>query len=557
MDEINEFKQFGVEVLDTVYMIVKKQERMLTLTSFYDEADQDALRSLTLPLPYILAEVEKTLGTQLEQAEPTGQITFSQMGQIRPVPYKLVVMLNLDSGKFPNRDQHIPFDLMQMLRPKLGDRSRLEDDQGAFLDAILLAQDNVWLFYNAFDLNDSEVRDPSSVVQEFIQHLNLIVKKQPDLAAYCDMHGVEVPTQLLSLYQIHPLQPFDPLGFTQNKSIRYQNQWFKVARQLVGAQQPRQAWTQGEYVLAQLENQIELLDSEQWIQDILFPARTYLKTLGVKNLSPNDMVEVQEPLLLDGLKKYQVREFLLTQKNPEAELLKDVLPVGKTQHATWQQSVLEQEQLFERLSAFAATPSATTRQVWKVQAHLHISIQVPTVMNSDWVSLVAASAKPKRRGRVWLEYLLWLAYLDLGDGGRDLKRIAVCSNKTLICQGVSSNQAKLWLADWFEAWQQAQQRPLVLPAELVLKDEVKVEWTDLSNGYMQIKDLDKVFKEWRKTDQFAGYRYDAEEWNIKHRDWQFILRDCDANQLLEQACLAFSYRLYQPILWHQSVQDEV
>ncbi|WP_122898870.1 exodeoxyribonuclease V subunit gamma [Acinetobacter sp. B51(2017)] len=554
MDEINEFKAAGVEVLEQVYSLVKKQERMLTLTSFYDDDEQDALRSLTLPLPYILAEIEKTLTTQLEQAEPTGQITFSQMGQIRPVPYKLVVMLNLDSGKFPNRDQHIPFDLMQMLRPKLGDRSRLEDDQGAFLDALLLAKDNVWLFYNAFDLNDSEVRDPSSVVQEFVQHLNLITQKPAELPASVDVHGVEIASQLFSLYRIHPLQPFDPLGFSQQKCIRYQNQWFKVAKQLSSAKQPRPAWSVGTYQLTQLEPQLEVLDSEQWIQDILFPARSYLKNLGVKNLSPTDAIEAQEPLLLNGLKKYQLREFMLQQHRPEAELVKDILPVGKTQHATWQQSLLEQQQLLERLYVFAEAPTATTRQVLKLHAHLHISIQVPQQDTALWVNVLAASAKPKRRGRVWLEYLLWLAYLDLGEGGRQLQRVAVCSNKTLVCQGVSSNQAKQWLNDWLEAWHHAKQQPLVLPAELILKDEVKIEWID-THGFMQVKDLDKLFKEWRKSDNFAGYRYDNEEWNIKHRDWQFILRDCDTQQLLEQACLDFSYRLYQPIFWHQVVQD--
>ncbi len=556
MDEINEFKAAGVEVLDSVYLLVKKQERMLTLTSFYDDDEQDALRSLTLPLPYILAEVEKSLTTQLEQAEPTGQITFSQMGQIRPVPYKLVVMLNLDSGKFPNRDQHIPFDLMQLLRPQLGDRSRLEDDQGAFLDALLLAKDNVWLFYNAFDLNDSEVRDPSSVLQEFVQHLNLIVYKNPTLLPYTEIHGVEVPSQLLGLYHIHPLQPFDPVGFGQEDTIRYQNQWFKVARQLVGAQQPRQAWSTGVYALAELEQPFEVLDSEQWIQDILFPARAYLKNLGVKNLMPSDVIEDQEPLLLDGLKKYQVREFLLQHTSASTEVLQDLLPVGKTQHATWQYSIIEQRQLQQRLQQFAEQPTATTRQILKLQDKLHISIQVPDENSTTWVSLMAASAKPKRRGRVWLEYLLWLAYLDLGDAGQHLRRIAVCSDKTIICEGVSSSQAKHWLNDWFEAWHYAKQNVLVLPAELILKDEVKIEWVDVSNGFMQVKDLERLFKEWRKSDGFAGYRYDDQEWNIKHRDWQFILRDADANSLLEQACLNFSYRLYQPLFWHQSLQDD-
>ncbi|MCP5774272.1 exodeoxyribonuclease V subunit gamma, partial [Klebsiella pneumoniae] len=129
----------------------------------------------------VLEEIQNTLEMQLDQAEPTGQITFSQIGQIRPLPYKLVVMLNLDSGKFPSRNQQVPFDLMRSLKPQLGDRSRLDDEQGAFLDALLLAQENLWLFYNGFDLEDGEARDPSTALQELVQHIALICQsEQPD-----------------------------------------------------------------------------------------------------------------------------------------------------------------------------------------------------------------------------------------------------------------------------------------------------------------------------------------------------------------------------------------
>lgn len=110
MEDIREFEAAGVESLAAVYKMVKKQERMLTLASYYDEHDHHALRSLSLPLPYVLEEIQKTLEAQLDYAEPTGQITFSEIGQIRPVPYKLIVMLGLDSGKFPNRSAHLPFD---------------------------------------------------------------------------------------------------------------------------------------------------------------------------------------------------------------------------------------------------------------------------------------------------------------------------------------------------------------------------------------------------------------------------------------------------------------
>ncbi len=215
--DIVEFEQVGVAALKAVREIVKKQERMLTLASYYAETETGTLRKITLPLPYIIEEIQRTLESQSAQAEPTGQITFAQIGHIRPLPYRLMVMLNLDAGQFPNRDTHVPFDLMDALRQQLGDRSRLEDDQGAFLDALLLAQENLWLFYNGFDVNDGEVREPSSILQEFREHLALIVKAEDGVSESVVIEGIEIPSQLKQLYHLHDLQPFDPKGFTVEK----------------------------------------------------------------------------------------------------------------------------------------------------------------------------------------------------------------------------------------------------------------------------------------------------------------------------------------------------
>ena len=108
---------------------------------------------------------------------------------------------------------------MDALRQQLGDRSRLEDDQGAFLDAVLLAQEQLWLFYNGFDINDGEVREPSSVLQGFRDHLALIVQSSP-VPRYERGESEEVPMfikeglgeicppQLYPLYHVHQFATF-------------------------------------------------------------------------------------------------------------------------------------------------------------------------------------------------------------------------------------------------------------------------------------------------------------------------------------------------------------
>ena len=561
MQEIATFEQAGVEALALVYKIVKKQQRMLTLANFYDDHDQHALQGLRLPLPYILAEINTILETQLEHAEPTGQITFSQLGQIRPVPYKLMVMLGLDSGKFPNRTQHLPFDLMDLLKPQLGDRSRLEDDQGAFLDHMLLAQDNLWLFYNGFDINDGEVRDPSTVLQELIQHLAFIVQsKQPQSGTNetVNIHGVEVPEQLQSLYFVHPLLPFDPVGFESNKPVRYQDQWFAVAGQIRHATGQRLPWINTPY--QSVVHDVQVLDSHQWIRDVTFPARLYLKSLGVENLTPEELPALEEPLLLDGLGRYAVRNFLQKQQEtPNPELLMHQLPIGKLQHSSWQMSLIEQQRLKDRLYQHATEVTPTTQQIWKVTDQLYINITLPKRYTEKWVSLEASSARAKRRAQVWLEYLLWVAYLNMGEGGEKLSRIVVFSDQSIICEGVSSNKAREWIDHWLAAWRYGQTQPLVLPAALLLKVAEKDKahyWQANEQNQMCIDDMQIIYKDWHDDGKFSGFSVVDNEANKMHRDWQFILQEQDATALLEEACVQFSYHLYQPIFWHQHVIEE-
>ncbi|MFW1800519.1 exodeoxyribonuclease V subunit gamma [Acinetobacter nematophilus] len=585
MQDIAEFEQAGVESLKTVREIVKKQERMLTLASFYDEQEQSILQEINLPLTYLLNEIQNLLEGQIDQALPTGQITFSQIGQIRPLPYKLIVLLNLDSGKFPDRDVHVPFDLMHLLKPQLGDRSRLDDDQGAFLDALLLAQENLWLFYNGFDVSDGEVRDPSSVLQELINHIAFIAQADhlrsvtvsntsPEnltagaVAQTVLLDGIEVPEHIQTLYHVHTLQPFEPRGFESQQSVRYQDQWFQVAQQIrqteVLAQ--RDAWVNTAY--PSVQDDMTVLDAAQWIQDMTYPARLYLKTLGVENLGADDMPASNEPLILDGLARYQIRDFLQKAVLHSADdaalmdmrLLQNQLPIGKVQLSAWQIGLAEQDHLKERLKRYAPEVTATTQRQWRIESGLVMNITLPQQQLADWVSLDASSARAKRRTKVWLEYLLWLSYINLeAEQSKSLQRIAIFSDVTIINTGLSSAQAKQYLLAWFKAFAYGQSEPLVLPAALLLKpaeNNKTLTWKVGDSGHLMIEDFSVILNEWNKGDAFLPYDLTEMEWSKRHRDWQFILQEQDASALLKHACDQFAHDLYQPIYQHQTVAEE-
>ncbi|ANF80899.1 exonuclease V subunit gamma [Acinetobacter sp. NCu2D-2] len=550
--DLNEFRTAGVESLKTVAELIDKQLRMLTLADYHDQDDPYAnqeLVALSLPLPYILEELQNSLDAQLDQAEPTGQITFSQIGQIRPIPYKLVVMLNLDTGKFPSRNPHVPFDLMSMLKPQLGDRSRLDDDQGAFLDALLLAQDNVWLFYNGFDVDDGEARDPSTSLQELIQHISYIcASSEPDadIDPMIDINGLKVAEHIQQLYHVHPMQPFDPLGFTEIRTPRFQDQWFTVAQQLRTAQSERQSWINMAYQFVSSDDNLCVLKADEWIRDMTFPARLFLKSVGVSSVRYQDMPAAQEPLILNKLEQYQVRDFLLQQdQKVEAKLISDLLPVGKTLQATWISSQQEQELLHERLLKLEKNLTSTTQRSWHYETDLILNITVPEDLHADyWLSMQSASASERRRAQVWLEYLLWLAYINDDTRSTQLERIVIFSNKTLSYKGVTSTQARQYLAYWLNAWRYGQQHPLVLPAELLLKKDW--QWVESEQGQMQIAELDKLLEEWNKSFE-SSKPLTTDESNQRHQDWQFILQDQDADQALTKSCAEFAYHLYAPI----------
>ena len=589
--DLERYQKQGVTVLKPVRDAIRKQITMLTLSYYQEEAgaaeaQSDVLKDMQLPLPYVLQEIQSILDAQMDQAVPSGQITFSQIGQIRPVPYKLIVMLNLDSGQFPSRQSHLPFDLMDLLKPHLGDRSRLEDDQGAFLDALLLAQDSLWLFYNGFDINDGEVREPSSVVQEFIRHLALIVQgssANPNLPVLAKIEGdIEVPANLQALYSVHELQPFELQGFDAERSgrkIRYQDHWFHVAQQLQQAQGARQPWAaQAAAVPAPAE---VLLDSAQWIKQMTFPAELYLKTLGISNLKAEDGLATDEPLLLNGLEQYAVRHFLQDQslkassiEAAQPELLLDQLPVGKFKEAAWSVSQLQHEQLWQRVKEVmrAEQPvlTAVTQRQLKIDAQTLMQISLPEAPVPQWVSMTPASARGKRRAQIWLEYLLWLAALPADAPLLNYERIEVCNDVTIRCSGVGTEDARVHLARWMQAWRYGQQQPLVLPAALMLAtdknsalillegkkgEEQEVKWQENERGVLVLNQFDKLISKWTDPGDFAAFDIRQDEANQAHADWAFILRDQDSVRRLTQSCEQFAYALYQPIYSHQTAEQ--
>ncbi|OEY93738.1 exodeoxyribonuclease V subunit gamma [Acinetobacter qingfengensis] len=530
---------------------------------------------LRLPLQYLLNEIANSIEHQVGQTEPTGQITFAQMGQLRPLPYRLIVCLNMDTGTFPNRDSHIPFDLMELLRAELGDRSRLEDDQGTFLDAMLQAQDAFWMFYNGFDVNDQQARDPSSIVQELTQHLAYILKTQHyETSDQRDDQGLDIPEALRPLYHIHPLQPFEPQSFSEQRSVqhypRFQDQWYAVAQHIVQPLLQDWHWLNQLYPDITANGESQRLDAVQWIRDLRHPAQHFLRRVGIQNVQPLDQLESYEPLLLDGLQKYSIRDYLQTQLkqsntvelmpsfNPD--LLQHQLPVGQMQHATWQKTQSELQLVIQRLARFGGKITELTRKTWQLDVQHQFSMTVPEDIDAlQWISLTASGCRNDRPLQIWLEYLLWQAAASTDNA--PLQRIAIFNNKTLQASGLNRQQAQQQIKQWLQVWYSACRQPFCLPPALFasMDDSEQPKWEFDDQGQQYCSNLDVLRKRWlgKKYYHHVAFNADNDPGCYLSADWQLLFAtEQQAEQQFNQYAEKYAAPLYSLMTQHLQILKE-
>lgn len=588
LQEIQQFQKKNVDSTDVLQKVIKQYDRMLSLTYNYEQLTNTTtgytLKQLKLPLWDILQEIQSQLESLQDDMSFTGRINFSQIGKIRPLPYKLIILLNMDNGVFPNRDYPKAFDLLNYVRPKLGDRSRLEDHQGAFLDAILQAQQQVWFFYTGFDVDSGEILDPSSVLIEFQRHLAQIIYHQ-DVVNDVDLQGLKVAEHLAPLYYVHSAQPFIAEGYLNPQIIRQQDDWFNIAQVLYQPDTPiyptfqqidSDIWSRflqtpiypplthfdelvNKYQLD--TQQIIQINANYWIKLLRFPALLYLDYFNISNHQGDKHLIPFEPLILNHLEQYQLLDRLLEQNKAFDQQHIDLhfepnLPVGKIKQVYWQNEVALQQEMLHKLMQYQVT-TEVSHQIWQWH-NIQFNLLCPKDKTCQiWGRVFATSGKGKHRLAIWLEYLLWIASLELGHVGADYQMVCVFKDQVIIQKGIHSNQAQHMILQWLDLYFAGQRQPLLLPADLLLDEqkfnsqlaEDKVLWHE---NHLNEQGMALAYKLWSTIPFEMSY---IKESNIQHHDWQLLLQHVDSEALLYKTLQQYS-RLYAPIWQFQYVDGE-
>ena len=261
---------------------------------------------------------------------PTGMVTFTSMGSLRNLPYRIVCAIGLNDSSFPAWKRPVEFDLMEQdHRP--GDRQRRDDERNLFLDLLLAARERLYLSYTGHSVRDNSPMPPSVLIADLLDYLT-------EAIAAPDAH------QRLSIE--HPLQPFslacfqsdgDPRILSSNRE--YQSALKEKLGNPVTMPEPTEANTQNDEdegsindetalpffkePLAPPDNEWRNVALDQLLRFFRNPCRYLLQQrLGVTfSDQPDDLLD-DEPFLPDWDERNSLADRLLplylAGANPEA-----------------------------------------------------------------------------------------------------------------------------------------------------------------------------------------------------------------------------------------------
>lgn len=407
----------------------------------------------------------------------TRGVTLSGMKPMRTIPFRLVVMLGLGEGQFPARTQPTSFDLAAR-RPRLGDRSKREDDKYLFLEALLAAREQLVLCYPSRSLKDASAKPPSVVLAELIDYLDRSYKIDDQKASQA--LSFEVP--LLAFDRAH----FDP----QTPQLANRHRQDRQTALVRDAQGPAYHFHQGKLPAAMGE-QVELKDLIAFFKD---PTQAFLRQgLGLKLYGLNQAQSEREPLELDSLERYGLRQTILealTQGEAPRHLrqrldAQGLLPVGHAGDEAFE-ALLEEAR--PQADWFNKVFSQGTGRPGQGQLALSWARLTGETLKENRGQLEAGDADGKRMVGLWVEHLfanaLW--------GPQETKALFHSKKGPKGFRFAPVSKPQELLEQLGQVYQQGLQEPLPLfPKEAFL-------WASQTED-----DLKAVKSEWNRTEAYS------------------------------------------------------
>lgn len=418
------------------------------------ECGLDALYQEAIPVSLLRDGLRSRLDQQrISQRFLAGPVNFCTLMPMRSIPFRVVCLLGMNDGVYPRTLPAAGFDLMQQ-QVRKGDRSRRDDDRYLFLEALLSAQDRLYISYIGRAIQDNTERHPSVLVSELLEYIGQSFCLPGDEQCELDISEQRVQQHIQHL---HSRTPF------ASENFRPQADCQSFAREWLPAAQGK-GETQPDFVQSLPSPELEVVACEQFLRFWRHPVRAWFQQrLGVAFWLEETELHDSEPFALEGLERYQINAELLnalvegkdTQRLFTQYRAAGHLPYGAFGELFWQAQKEEMQEI-----AATIVDQRAASDSWEV------NLQLDGVRLSGWLTQVQSDGLLRWRPGVltltdglllWLEHLIYCAL-----GGDGESRIIGRENSGWRFAALPPEQAEAELTRYMQGYREGLSHPLLL-----------------------------------------------------------------------------------------------
>ncbi|MDM5129120.1 exodeoxyribonuclease V subunit gamma [Aeromonas salmonicida] len=449
-----------LDLLDRFYLADEEEERLLQLIRSQLADWQTQLGEARFDQPITADLLQDYLGKVLGESRSSqrflaGQVNFCTLMPMRSIPFKQVCLLGMNDGIYPRTLAPMGFDLMAVASRR-GDRSRRDDDRYLFLEALLSAQQGLYISYQGFSAQDNSDKVPSVLLAELIDYVRQGFVLAGDEALDDETSGERL---LKHLVVEHPLTPYSRSYFypeAESRLFTYAADWLPTLNPVRGAAN----FQSGELPLPPEWGREQGLELAELLRFYRQPAKYFLnRRLKVWFELNEANIEDSEPFELDGLQHYQLKALLLDSHLAEGDSairrerlqLTGLLPQG------WFGSLLlddldaEMGKLAERLRPWVSEKQAVEIDISLAQGQLQ-----------GWTDTQKRRLLVVKPGSFNGKDLLlgWIQHLCLSLSRAPGDTLLFDAKQSLRLPKLSADEARPKLAALVALWAQGMKRPL-------------------------------------------------------------------------------------------------
>ena len=408
-----------------------------------------------VPLSLLRDELALRLDQErISQRFLAGPVNICTLMPMRSIPFKVVCLLGMNDGVYPRQLAPLGFDLMSQ-KPKRGDRSRRDDDRYLFLEALISAQQKLYISYIGRSIQDNSERFPSVLVQELIDYIGQSHYLPGDEALNCDESEARVKAHLTCL---HTRMPFDPQNYQPGNLQSYAREWLPAASQAGKAH--------SEFVQPLPFTLPETVPLETLQRFWAHPVRAFFQMrLQVNFRTEDSEIPDTEPFILEGLSRYQINQQLLNVlvEQDDAERLfrrfraAGDLPYGAFGEIFWETQCQEMQQLADRV--IACRQPGQSMEIDLACNGVQITGWLPQVQPDGLLRWRPSLLSVAQGMQLWLEHLVYCA-----SGGNGESRLFLRKDGEWRFPPLAAEQALHYLSQLIEGYREGMSAPLlVLP----------------------------------------------------------------------------------------------